>query len=273
MSKKLNLLFLAAIFIFLFLGVNAAFAYTLSGIIYGGSNPMLNATVNLYDASTGNQLQSTVTNSSGFYSFTVDNGTYNLLLIPPSGSGYGDAVVNGIPVNGADVTQNVVLIQQAYILSGVVRAPDGTPVSNINVEARDQSSDVVVGFNRSDASGNYSIPLAAGTYHIRVMGGRCYYGVSNIPTPQRFYIDAIVNNLVITANTVRDINLPLVTLSGKTTDSNGVPVGGVTIKVPDKGWSSQVTGWNYCGNDCSPYVVSDASGNYSMTLVLCKLNS
>ena len=99
MSKKLNLLFLAAILIFLFLGVNAAFAYTLSGIIYGGSTPMPDATVNLYNAASGNQLQSTVTNSSGFYSFTVDNGTYNLLIVPPSGSGFDEAVVNGIPFN------------------------------------------------------------------------------------------------------------------------------------------------------------------------------
>jgi hypothetical protein len=52
----------------------------LSGIIYGGSNPMPDATVNLYDAGTGNQLQSTVTNSNGFYTFTVDNGNYNLLI-------------------------------------------------------------------------------------------------------------------------------------------------------------------------------------------------
>lgn len=41
---------------------------------------MPDATVNLYDAGTGNQLQSTVTNSNGFYTFTVDNGNYNLLI-------------------------------------------------------------------------------------------------------------------------------------------------------------------------------------------------
>jgi hypothetical protein len=152
MNKKLNLLFLAAILVFLFLGVNAAFAYTLSGIIYGGSNPMPNAAVNLYDAATGTQLQTTVTNSNGFYSFTVDNGTYNLLIVPPSGSGFDEAVVNGIPVNGADVTQNVVLIQQAYTLSGVVRASDGTPVSKINVIAYDQN-DKAWGGSLTDTSG------------------------------------------------------------------------------------------------------------------------
>ena len=262
MNKKLNLLFLAAILVFLFLGVNAAFAYTLSGIIYGGSNPMPNAAVNLYDAATGTQLQTTVTNSNGFYSFTVDNGTYNLLIVPPSGTGFDEAVVNGIVVNGTDVTQNVVLIQQAIILSGVVRAPNGTPVSNILVEVREQASEIVVGSQITDTSGVYSIGLAAGTYKISVYKN----GTTNIPTPRGFYIYRYVSNLIVSTNTVQDINLPLVTLSGKTTDSNGVPVGGVTLKVPQKTW--YVGNAEYrCDNEYTPYIVSDSSGNYSVPLL------
>jgi hypothetical protein len=171
MSKKLNLLFLAAILVFLCLGFKAAYAYTLSGIIYGGSNPMPSATVNLYDASNGTQLQSTTTNSSGFYSFTVDNGTYNLLIVPPTGSGFDQAMVNGIPVNGDHVTQNVVLIQPAVTLSGVVRLPSGTPVGNVRVWIREQISNTTVGQMTTGSDGAYIFSLAGGTYSIYVQGG------------------------------------------------------------------------------------------------------
>ncbi|HXX80047.1 MAG TPA: carboxypeptidase-like regulatory domain-containing protein, partial [Thermodesulfovibrionales bacterium] len=69
--------------------ISSSFAYTLSGTIYGGGNPLPNATVTVSDAVTSTQLATTVTNASGVYSFSVSNGTYNLLVTPPSGSGFG----------------------------------------------------------------------------------------------------------------------------------------------------------------------------------------
>jgi hypothetical protein len=261
MNKKLNFLFLAAILIFLFLGVNAAYAYTLSGIIYGGSNPMPNATVNLYDASTGNQLQSTVTNSSGFYSFTVDNGTYNLIITPPPSSGFGESKVNGIPVNGADVTQNVILIQQAVILSGTVRYPDGTVAQNIRVYANGLSGETG-GSALSDTSGHYSIPVGGGTYQIEVRGGNSY-GAQNKPSPGHFRWYSPFQ-LSITGNQTQDITLPsFATVSGKTTDANGVAIGNVRVS---HAWANLTCGSATCYiSDESVY--SDANGNYSMVLL------
>ena len=71
---KFRIILFVAVFAFLLSGLNAAFAYTLSGTIYGGSNPLPNATVALTDAVTSTQLGSTTTDSSGVYSFSVSNG-------------------------------------------------------------------------------------------------------------------------------------------------------------------------------------------------------
>ena len=73
--------------------VSSALAYTLSGTIYGGSDPLEGATVTLLEAGTLIQLDTTVTGADGFYSFSVDDGTYNLTI---SGAGYEESVVNGI---------------------------------------------------------------------------------------------------------------------------------------------------------------------------------
>jgi hypothetical protein len=114
----------------------------------------------------------------------------------------------------------------------------------------------------TNTSGSYSFPLAAGTYQISAHK----YGTPNIPAPQSF--DFHYRNVVVSADTVRDINLPFVTLSGKTTDSNGVSVGGVTIKVPYRtyGWQGDIYYGSSNGN-----IVSDSSGNYSM--LLCPYNN
>ncbi len=83
-----------------------------------GGTPLVNATVLLNDAGSDAQLDSTASDASGLYSFTVNNGTYNLTI---QASGYADSVVNGIAVAGADVTQNVVLVTP--VSSTVSRKP------------------------------------------------------------------------------------------------------------------------------------------------------
>ena len=96
-----------SLFVILGSGVNAV-AYTLSGIVYGGGNPLPNATVTLTNATTLIQLDTTTTDADGFYSFTVSDGSYNLNIIPPDGSGFIESVVNGVLVNGGDLPPIIV---------------------------------------------------------------------------------------------------------------------------------------------------------------------
>ena len=111
-----------------------ASAHTLSGTIYGGADPLPNTVVTLTDSTTATQIGTDTTDASGLYSFTIDNGTYDLVVTPPTGSGFPESDVNDVVVLDGDVTQNVVLLQQFVTLSGYVYGSDGvTPAENVSV--------------------------------------------------------------------------------------------------------------------------------------------
>jgi rRNA maturation protein Nop10 len=268
-SKRLKVIIPVFAFLFLLSGLHIAYAYTLSGTIFGGSSPLLGATVTLINASTSVQVGTSTTGAGGTYSFTVGNGTYNLTV----GSGLGNSVVNGIVINGADVSENVVLVQQAVVLDGVVRNSGGTGIENVYVEIDDNSSGVSAGSVCTDANGHYSIPLVSGTYRVLVSGGSYDYSygncgtTTNVPMPKRFYGKGIVQNLIISGNATQNITIPIVTMSGQTTDSSGVAVGNVTINQNTRD-VAQSLGFYQVENDYSNSPIkSDASGNYSMVLI------
>jgi hypothetical protein len=109
-------------------------------------------------------------NVSGWYGFTLNDGTYNLSVTPPQGSGYSPSAVNGIAVSGANVNQNIVLLPQSVTFSGVVGGPDGTPASNIKIIVLNSATYTEVAsmmtgqggaFSFSNASGFYSFPTLA----------------------------------------------------------------------------------------------------------------
>ena len=228
--------------------------YTLGGTIYGGSNPLPGTTVTLFEQASQTQLDSTVTDSNGVYFFSVGNGTYKLLVSPPSGSGLTDSVVNGIVVNGGNVTQNVVLLRQAFLLSGTVYSSDGvTPVSGLYVYWYDVNGVNLSVYATSDANGHYEMSLAAGTYYSFIQG---WSGSLNVPAPDYFQQSRIVPDVTLSGNTQQDIVLPFVTLSGRTTDSNGVPVAQVSLYV-----------YVYGNVYCTSYATSDETGNYSLILL------
>ena len=244
--------------------VSQASAYTLSGTIYGGSSVLPGAVITLFDASTASQISSTTTDAEGHYSFPVDNGTFNLLVSPPAELGFTDSVVNGIVVNGAPVTQNVVLLKQAVTLSGVVRGPDGTPVSNIVINVSDQNTGSQVGWQYTDAAGAYSIGLAGGTYYLNAYGNTNDSNhVPSIPIPTSFSIN--YSSLVVTTPTVKDIELPVVTLQGRVTDSDGTAVAGVRLQLSSSYYDSVNSRNLYC--DIGSSVMTDADGHYE-TLML-----
>ena len=128
----------------------------------------------------------------------------------------------------------------------------------------DQASGTQAGQTWTDANGIYAVPLASGTYRISLIGGSSWSGTQN--APQYFEGNSLVQNLVVSANTTQDFSLPFVTLSGKTSDINGVPIGNVTITQDNKSIAQPIGSYT-CGNNQSPYLMSDASGNYSMILI------
>src|SRR3989344_4387771 len=82
-------------FIFLLFGLfftvhaNQALAHDLSGNVSDSSGVDISgATVDVIDISTSNNVGSTITDGSGNYNLSVNSGTYNVQVSPPSGSGF-----------------------------------------------------------------------------------------------------------------------------------------------------------------------------------------
>ena len=86
--------------LFLSLFLSQSFAYTLSGTIFGGSNPLPNATVNLVDTGSSSQVGTTTSDANGDYSFTVNDGNYNLQVLTPNSNDFGDSNINPISIIG-----------------------------------------------------------------------------------------------------------------------------------------------------------------------------
>src|SRR3990167_7212998 len=95
--KKLSIFFTTLIFLlfgFIFTAqANQALAHTLSGNISDSSGADISgAVVDVIDTATSNNVGSTTTDGSGNYSLSVNSGTYNVQVTPPSGSGFGPAI-------------------------------------------------------------------------------------------------------------------------------------------------------------------------------------
>ena len=91
---RLKLKFLSLLFLVLFLGFSApkdayADTVTLTGKISDSSGTEIsNASVTVSDSATSTNVANTTTNSIGDYSTIFNQGTYNIQITPPTGSGY-----------------------------------------------------------------------------------------------------------------------------------------------------------------------------------------
>lgn len=168
--------------------------------------------------------------------FSASDGTYEMALcagfsyiidaLPPGTSGLPTNVFKNVSTSIA-TTRDFVLTEAT--LSGVIRFSSGTPVSRMLVNVIDESTSVAIGSTFSASDGIYRIAVPDGTYKFYLDGGETTY-------PERPAIFVYANaypNTVVSGPTTRDMQLPLVLLSGLTTDSNAVPIGGIRIDTND----------------------------------------
>jgi hypothetical protein len=115
--------------------------------------------VEIIDPSTEEVMRTAETNSTGLYRATVPSGIYDVLFMPPSGSGYSSRRVSSILL-GANSTLSVVLTNSApvYHWSGVVRGLGGAPIDGMEILFE---GDGVQATSETDASGAFSLPVAA----------------------------------------------------------------------------------------------------------------
>ena len=100
LKPLIRFLFFLSLFI---AGYSQAYAYTLSGVVYGGGPPLEGANVSVTITGETDPLASAVTDASGAYSFTVTDNTYVLGVLAPADNGYGASVINDIVIAGSDV--------------------------------------------------------------------------------------------------------------------------------------------------------------------------
>jgi len=261
---------LASTLFFLVTSFNGALAWTVSGTVYAGSSVLLGATVKLTDTATTTQVGISSSNAEGVYSFSVSDGSYNLSITPPEESGFSESVVNGINVVGANVTQNVVLIKDALRLSGVVYGAGEVPLPNVKVVLFPKSGSNALASTITDSQGRYTFGVSPGDYKFNLEHYGTAWGGVTIPTaePSTFWRIFDIGSVTVTGGTVYDLRLPFVRLSGKTTGSDGVSVGNITIKhlLQSTSWTDSNGVTQYPYTDGISEGASDAQGNYSIVI-------
>lgn len=180
------------------------------------------------------------TGSSGAFSVTLDQGSYDLVFNPPCNSGCASQSIRGI--NGAPDLPLVINLPTGLSVSGATFATNGsTPVDNTAIYA----------FNRTTADG-YGLPPSKGTgqYCINLTDGS--YDLSFTP-PACADLGPVTQVITVDRNIVLDVSMPPgFTVAGCITDGSANPVGGVEIFAYDPavrgfGFSPSKAGGCYTG--------------------------
>ncbi|MCB0163842.1 MAG: carboxypeptidase regulatory-like domain-containing protein, partial [Anaerolineae bacterium] len=129
-----GLSFLAALIFFLVSPAIAA-TFQLSGRVTNQSgSPVAGAEVAVIDPATSTTVTSATSDANGNYAITVDEGTYDIKVTPPTGSGFGESVSPG-QVIGGDTNLDFVLVPAGSVtLSGKVLDANGNGVPNQQVQ-------------------------------------------------------------------------------------------------------------------------------------------
>lgn len=196
-------------------------AFTVAGTVYGGSTPLEGAVVTAVADGTSTAVATDTTDAGGDYGFVIEEGTYDLQVVPPAGGGFGEEVIQNVVV-AADVNQDIVLLPESNTrLTGTVTGHDGNAVENVLIRVYQGSS--LVTSVRTAADGSYGITISAGTYRLQFTGGS-----ANVPAG---YYQCDLSSVAISGETSFDYAIPLLRVQGSTLGSDGSSVGSVGINV------------------------------------------
>jgi hypothetical protein len=190
--------------------------------------------------------------SAGRYAMLAVAGPTNLTATPPTGANLGMAA-DSLSLT-ADTERDLVL-PDATRLSGVVRGYGGLPVPSASVQLLRAADNLSLISGSTNASGLYDLPTIAGNVRVIVNAS----GRANAP-PSATWDRA---SLPVAGPTMLDVNLPVVRLTGRVTDSNGVGV--PTVRV--QSFTSSFQASPQLNLNSSGTVFSDAQGRYSMLLL------
>jgi hypothetical protein len=189
--------------------------------------PINGATIQI----SGPSNQTTTTNSSGFYKFTVlPVGSYN---VTASQSGYLNGTASGVLVaDGSTTVQDFALTPLGTLQGTVTDAVTHLPINGATIQISGPGSRATT----TNSSGFYNFTaLPAGSY--------------NVTASPHDYLNGAASGVLVVdaATTVQDFALiQLVTLQGTVTDAvTHLPINGATIQISSPG--SRVTTTNSSG--------------------------
>jgi len=117
-------------------------------------------------------LSSNTTDANGNYSVRVPAGTFDVTFRSPEGNGLASSIVRNFVIS--DDAQLDAQLPAGLVLTGRVRRPGGTGVANVDFDIKDPLThlDVPVFDDDTDALGDYTLVLPAGTYDLDLDPGR-----------------------------------------------------------------------------------------------------
>lgn len=131
--------------------------------------PVVGADADAIDVLTGEKRYTPGdnTNGSGFVDFVVAAGTYDFTFCPLNGEQLACGIVRNFTVN-ANASLGIVTLAQGIHVSGQVTDQIGTPVSNVNLDFKDEVTllDLPLQGDSTDGAGNYDLLVPAGTYKV-----------------------------------------------------------------------------------------------------------
>jgi hypothetical protein len=197
-------------------------SFTVSGTVTCQvTGPISDVEVYAWNRDKGSGFVGDTTDSSGYYSVTLEVGNYDLIFNPPCGSGCASKAHKGI-TGPDDLTLNVVL-PPGHSVSGTVFATDGTtPVGNVAIYAFNHDTADGFGLPPTKDNGHYCISLVEGPYDLGFTPPPCL-GLG----PKTVVI-------TVTHDMITDVTLPPgFTVAGRVTDDEAKPVPGVQVYAYD----------------------------------------
>jgi hypothetical protein len=233
--------------------------FTVSGTVSNAAaEPISDVVVYAWKRYEGSGLVGDVTDSSGYYSVTLDGGNYELNFTPACGSGYASKSYKGI-TGPPDQTLNVVL-SSGHTVSGTVFATDGsTPVGDVTIYAFNRHTADGFGLPPTDDQGTYCVGLVTGTY-----------GLSFTPPPC-LGLGPHTEEITITCDTPLSVTLPPgFTVAGCVADESGEPVPGVQVYAEDpniRGFGFAPTDGSGCYTGTLPFTGTPPTGVYDVQFI------